>query len=252
MQPRSLSEARFAEDSALGVRDAVRAERDVVRQKRAAAELAKAELTLRAPADGIVLSLPRSSGALVSPARGALFTIGSTLDELRLEASVAEADIGAVQPGQAARFSVPAYAEASFSARVERVLIEPERRQGAVSYRVRLVADNGEHRLLPGMSANVSIAIAEAKDVLCVREAALRFTPEDAEPAQPRTRVWTSPDGIRLAPIAVVAGISDGAYTQIEVAPGARLAPGDPVVIGTFPPEGEEGAGAGIRLGRRP
>lgn len=251
-QKRHLTEARFAEESARGARDAARAERDVIGKKRAAAELLQSELTLRAPADGFVLSLPRSSGVLASQERGPLFTIGDTLDRLRLEALVAEADIGAVRPGQSARFSVPAFADASFVARVEQVLVEPERRAGAVSYRVLLSAENRDHRLMPGMSASVSIAVAEAKDVLCVREAALRFTPEGAEAAPPRSRVWVGADRARPSPVAVVTGISDGAFTQVEPVAGTGLSPGDPVIIGTLAPEADDAAGPGIRLGRRP
>jgi HlyD family secretion protein len=251
IQKRHLSDAVHAEQSARGARDAARAERDVTAKKRAAAQLTESALVLRAPADGVVLTSPRAQGTLVSPARGTLFTIGDTLDELRLEAHVAEADIGAVAPGQNARFTVPAFTDEEFTARVERVLIEPERREGAVSYRVALVAGNRGGRLLPGMTANVSIAIAEGRDVLAVREAALRFTPEEGAPAPPRTRVWKSTDGVRLSAVEVRPGITDGAYTEVVPAGGVGLAPGEPVVVGLIEAATADDTGPGVRLGGR-
>lgn len=251
IQKRHLSDAAHAEQSARGARDAARAERDMTAKKRLAAELAVSELMVRAPADGIVLSSPRAQGALVSPARGTLFTIGDTMEELRLEARVAEADIGAVAAGQSARFTVPAFTEQEFSARVERVLIEPERHEGAVFYRVVLVAENRGGRLLPGMTANVSIAIAEGRDVLAVREAALRFTPDDGQPAPPRSRVWKSPDGIRIAAVEVRPGITDGAYTEVSPAKDGSLAPGQAVVVGLIEAAAADDTGPGVRLGGR-
>lgn len=246
-----LIAAQSTEDSARGIRDAVRAERDAIAQKRAAAELSHNELTLRAPVDGLVLSAPTSLGMLVGPDHGTLFTIADTIDTLELEASVAEADIAAVRVGQKCEFSVPAFRERRFPARVERLLMDPEHKQTAVYYPVLLAVDNPSHELLPGMTASVSIAVAEARDVLAVREAALRFTPDNVAAAAPRSRLWRSSDAIHFAEVPVAAGVTDGAYTEVRAAPGTSLAPGDPVIVGNLPRENDESSGPGIWLGKR-
>jgi hypothetical protein len=89
------------------------------------------------------------------------------------------------------------------------------------------------------MTARVHMEVARAENALAVREAALRFTPPDAaEATESRARVWR----VRSAPnelesVAVKAGISDGMFTAIEVAPGAALHASDEVAIGLLHPD---------------
>ncbi len=253
--PRGLSSesevvhARANETKARAALAAARAERSKAASDRSAAEHAEQVRTLRAPIDGVVLVAPKWRGAVVAPERGPLFVIGSALDELVLEVHVAEASIGQIRPGQTATFTVPAFGERSFSAEVLRVLLEAERDGGAVSYPVILRARNAGRELLPGMSATVRIRVATAEHALAVRDAALRFSPPNAPDQQSRSRIWLSPDGVRLRALPVVLGVSDGVYIEVRPAQGQRLSPGEQVVVGRVTAGESDGSGPGISLG---
>lgn len=250
-----LAQVRTDEAKAIAALQAARAERNLEGDNLALAEQQRKRLTIEAPVGGIVLRVPESSGSAVAPERGALFIIGTTLDVMRLDVLVAEADIGEIHVGQRAEFTVPAYPGRTFIGKVDDKQIEPERDGNAVRYRVSLRVDNADHALLPGMTGDARIAVASVEQALAVPEAALRFSPPEAPPAPPRSRVYVSPDGIREAPVSVVAGVSDGRITQVTPAPGEHLAPGDPVIVGLSASARErasEGA-PGITLGgRRP
>ena len=82
--------------------------------------------------------------------------------------------------------------------------------------------------------------------MLTVREAALRFTPEGAPSAPPRSRVWRSADGRTLEPVSVVVGTSDGAHTEVRADAG-ELAAGTLVVVGVL--SGDNAGVPGISLG---
>ncbi len=242
-----LVAVRAAEDRARAALAGARADR-----AKAAAAVATGDAdvglrTIRAPIAGIVLSAPRWQGVVASPEKGPLFVIGSPVDVLRLEVAVSEADISTIKPKQSALFTMPAFPGRELEAEVEAIRIEAVRRDGAVTFPVLLRAANPDRTLLPGMTATARIKVAEAKDVLVVREAALRFAPEGAPPAPPRSRVWRSRDGVELEPVPVVAGVSDGAFTEVRPAEGAELAPNAPIVIGLLPVD--EGSGPGISLG---
>ncbi len=241
--------ARTSVTKARAALAAARAERSGSGSDLSAAELARKVRTLRAPMDGVVLAAPRWPGAVVGPERGPLFVIGSPLAELRLEVQVAEASVGQVRPAQSASFTVPAFPERDFAAEVEQVMLEAQREGGAVSYPVVLRAKNpGE--LMPGMSATARIRVARAENVLAVRDAALRFTPDQAPQAPSRSRLWVTPDGVRVESVSVASGLSDGMYTEVQPVGGATLQPGAQVVIGRVTSENGDN-GPGISLGSK-
>jgi HlyD family secretion protein len=244
-----LAAARAADRKADAALRAARADVEGASRNVDAAEVVERSQTLRAPVAGLVMRAPEWPGQVVAPEHGPLFVIGADASTLRLQAQVTEADIGLVRPGQIADFSVPAFPERTFTAEVERRAVEPERTDGAPSYAVLLRAPNPDHVLLPGMTTTVRIHLAQANDVLVVREAALRFVPEGAEEVAPRSRVFRLRSSGALDPVSVVAGISDGAYTEIVPRPSNALKIGDSVVVGLLPQAGNGTQGPGISLG---
>lgn len=243
-----LDAARAAEERAVAALAAARAERDVTAQKLTSAKEAQKFLTVRAPVDGIVLVAPVSVGVATSPDKGPLFVLASSLEVMHIDASVAEADIGAVRPGQKAKFTVPAFPGLLFEGAVERIAIEPDPDSTVVAYPVTFSVQNPELKLRPGMSADVKIFVAEVKDALAVREGALRFSP-DAGGTGDRSRIWISRDGRDAEAVDVKPGLSDGAFTEITPKEGQRLAAGDPVVVGFKRPEKIADKKPGISLG---
>lgn len=226
---------------------AARAERDVAVENLAQAKLAREQRTLSAPVAGVVLSAPESVGAMVAPAQGPLFVIGSPLDTLKIDAWVAEADIGEVRVGQTATFTVPAYPDRRFHAKVESIGVDASQHGNGVRYLVTLDAKNEGRRLLPGMTATLRIAVAHADKVLAVREAALRFDPEGA--STDRTRLWRLDRKGNPQPIQVTPGVTDGSYTEVQGTHGDTLVPGERILVGRALPLGGSDRGPGISLG---
>jgi HlyD family secretion protein len=161
-----------------------------------------------------------------------LFVIGESLDVMRIDALVAETEIARIEPGKYADVLVQALPGKTFSASVERIGIESRRESGVVSYPVTLLVENAGGVLLPGMSARVRMEVGRAENVLAVHDAALRFTPEDVEPADARSRVFRRSGPSDLEEVKVETGISDGVYTQVEVEEGTTLAVGDELAVG--------------------
>lgn len=241
--------ARLARAKARAGLATASAEQKVSVEHLAQAELADEQRTLSAPVDGVVLSAPESLGAIVTPQQGPLFVIGNQLGSLRIEAWVSEADIGDVKVGQLATFTVPAYPDRRFSARVLRVGVDARTQGASVRYRVLLAANNDRRRLLPGMTVTLRIDVARADHVLAVREAALRFMPN--ETPSNRSRVWRLTGSGSLKPVRVTAGVSDGAYTEVRPERGQVLRAGDAIVIGRALPTTERGPGISLGGGRR-
>ena len=244
--------AKTSADRAAAALAAAEAEERVASENVASASLGHTAADIVAPADGIVLKAPETLGVAVDPEQGPLFVIGASLQQLRIDALVNETDIAQVRVGQAAHFEVQGLPGRIFDARVERIALEPETDNGVVSYPVTLSADNTDGVLLPGMSALVHLEVARVENVLAVYEAALRFSPQDAPPAPPRTRLWRRTGPASAEPVSVHAGLSDGAFTQVTPAEGEHLQEGDPIVIGLFTPDELDAGKPSISLGKKP
>lgn len=227
------------------------AEKSVAEDNVAAAKFGHNLGDIVAPIDGIVLVGPENPGAPVAPERGPLFVVAAPLSKMRIDADVSEADIGDLQVGQSATFEVQAFGGRRWSARVERIGLEPTRDGAVVAYPVLLSADNPDGKLMPGMTAAVRIEVARAVDVLAVREAALRFTPEDAEEAPVRSRVWLHRGPSQLSAVSVQPGLSDGANTQVTPMSPGDLNPGDRVAVGFLAAQSSGQGQPGVSLGAK-
>ena len=79
-----------------------------------------------------------------------LFVIARDLRTMQLNASVDEADVGRVQPGQPVTFRVDAYGAESFTGRVVQVRLQPVVAQNVVSYTTVIDVPNPAQKLKPG------------------------------------------------------------------------------------------------------
>jgi HlyD family secretion protein len=127
-----------------------------------------------------------------------LFTIAEDLKNMQLEVDVSEADIGQVEALQDVEFTVDAYGEKKFMAKIRQVRNSPTNIQNVVTYKVVADVDNKDGLLRPGMTANVSLIVAQKDDILKVPNAALRFRP----PGQVK-EVKPAPRSIKQRPIYV-------------------------------------------------
>lgn len=147
---------------------------------RAARNLSYAEIY--SPIDGIVVSREVEVGQTVVSSMNVanLYTIAD-LDNMRVVADVDEADIGSVKVGQNASFTVDAYPNDVFEGKVTQVRISPTTTSNVVTYEVLISTQNPDHKLIPGLTANVTIKVKEAKDVLTMPMKVLRFMPQEFE-----------------------------------------------------------------------
>lgn len=162
-------------------------------QKSVEAQLGQAQASLRqnqvnlshtvitSPVDGIVLNRAVEIGQTVAASMQAptLFTIARSLETMQVNASVDEADIGQVLPGQPVKFTVDAYGAQVFIGKVRQVRLQPITTNNVVSYTTVIDVPNPDRKLKPGMTATVSIEVARADDVTRLPAAALRFKPTD-------------------------------------------------------------------------
>jgi HlyD family secretion protein len=184
---------------------------------------------ITAPVDGIVISRSVDVGQTVAASMSAptLFVIARDLAEMQVSASIDESDIGRIENGQPVSFTVDAYPRDRFRGTVSQVRLEPTVAQNVVSYVTIIDVPNTELKLKPGMTANVTVEVARADDVLRVPSAALRFRPSDKE-APRGPAVWILANG-QLHAVPVRAGINDGAQTAIvdgELGEGVQVVTG--------------------------
>jgi len=245
-----LAAAKSAAARASAGLAASRAEQNVAEGQLASARFSHTQGEIVSPSDGVVLIAPENLGAAVAPELP-LFVIGAPLESMRVDVDVSEADIGEVKVGQAASFDVQAYPGRSFSASVERVGVEPHRDAGVVTYPVRLIASNPDRALLPGMTASVHVKVAKVENALVVRDAALRFTPPGTSAVDSRTRLFRRVGATQLEIVPVIAGLSDGAVTEIHPQNDASLAEGDEIAVGFLRADGADHEQPGITLGNK-
>lgn len=153
-----------------------------LKQSQAALDRAKVNIrysVIRAPIDGVVISRDVDVGQTVAASLQApqLFTIANDLTEMRVEASVDEADIGQIREEQEVTFTVDSYPEEQFKGTVSQVRLAPVSVQNVVTYTVIIDVPNPDLKLRPGMTATVSILVARRENVLRVPTLALRFQP---------------------------------------------------------------------------
>ncbi|MFT3850573.1 MAG: efflux RND transporter periplasmic adaptor subunit [Propionivibrio sp.] len=245
-QARKSAEAQLAQARALADRDQVNLN----------------YTTIRSPVSGIVVDrvVDRGQTVAASLQTPTLIKIAQDLSEMRIDSSFAEADIGRIKPGQGVQFTVDAFPDRSFSGEVQQIRLNPTVTQNVVTYNVRISLQNPDQILLPGMTAYVNIAIAQADDVLTVPNAALRFKPpEKAAEANGDVAPSNGPpdgadrregrkgkrgkndgnsgtvyivEGKTIRPVAVELGITDNRTTEIT---GGELKAGDLLIVGERP-----------------
>jgi len=201
----------------------------------------RAKMDIKSPIDGIVLKRSVQPGQTVAATfqSPVLFTLAEDLAKLDLVVDVDEADVGKVVAGQTATFTVDAYPDRAFPARITQVRYGSQALDGVVTYKTVLEVDNTDNVLRPGMTATAVILIEKKPNALLVPNAALRFTPPAAVAGSRRVsllgafvpkpppidqrpadasgraqRVYTLVKG-KPSPVDMTKGASDGVMTEV-------------------------------------
>lgn len=213
------------------------------------------------PINGVVIDRAVDEGQTVNSSQTAptLFTIAEDLTKMQVEAAVDEADIGQVKKGQKVEFTVDAYPDMSFTGEVSEIRLYPTTEDNVVTYTVIIKVENPDLKLMPGMTANVSIISEKRENVFKVSSSALKFKPaaslvESRDNGALRQEngsgssghLWTYEEG-KLKPITVEIGISDGLYTEVS----GKLTEGLDVVTDMTGVEESQKGGSPFGFGRR-
>jgi HlyD family secretion protein len=178
----SIEEMDAAEATFLNAKSDLTSSEASLAQAKSTLDLSKVDLgysVIKSPVDGVVITRKVNIGQTLQSSYQApvLFQVATDLTKMKVECSVDESDIGKVKEGQKVRFTVEAYPNETFNGVVQQVRFSPETVQNVVTYTTIVNVENPDKKLLPGMTATVSIIVGEAKGVLRVSNAALRFTP---------------------------------------------------------------------------
>lgn len=157
-----------------------------VAQRAAAVRGSKVDLdhtVILAPINGTVVARNVDVGQTVAASLSAptIFTIAEDLSKMLVYVKTDESDVGNVRVGGMATFRVDAFPRDTFRGRIKEVRINPQTVQNVVTYDTVIEFDNPDEKLLPGMTAYVTIPVSTARDVLKVPNAALRFRPDMTE-----------------------------------------------------------------------
>ena len=211
---------------------------------------------IHSPVNGIVLDRAIDPGQTVAASlqTPVLFTLAEDLTRMELHVDVDEADVGQVKEEQEATFSVDAYPNRSFPARITQVRYGSQEVDGVITYETVLNVDNSDLSLRPGMTATADITVKKVEEALLISNAALRFTPpvqkkqkkssggsllsslfrrpsskaKERKPMtgnQHRQQVWLLREG-QLVAVPVTTGVTDGVMTELlgnDIAPGAAV-----------------------------
>jgi HlyD family secretion protein len=245
-----------------------------VHQAQAALEQNRVDLDrtiIRSPVTGTVISRSVDVGQTVAASLQAptLFTIAQDLTKMQVDTNVSEADIGQVVVGQQATFTVDAYPGQVMHGTLREIRSAPIIIQNVVNYNAVIAVDNSEGKLRPGMTATVSILVAQREHVLKIPKTALRFqpqlTPKEREQFitafqqhqarhaagsagatlrrawQNTPKVWTlTPEGT-LLPIMIRLGINDDQFSELQ---DGDVQEGQELIIGLDEKDGRGASGA--------
>ncbi|HEX9160148.1 MAG TPA: efflux RND transporter periplasmic adaptor subunit [Thermoanaerobaculia bacterium] len=167
--------------------DTTKAQYDGARAQvqQAVAALQQAQTNLQytkimSPIDGIVVDRSYDVGQTVAASFQAptLFQIAQDLTKMQVQADVDQSDIGRIENGQVARFTVDSYPDQEFRGHISQIRLNATVSQNVVTYPVIIEVPNPDEKLRPKMTANVTIDVATVQNVLRIQNAALRFKPE--------------------------------------------------------------------------
>ncbi len=141
--------------------------------------------TIYSPVDGVVISRSVDVGQTVAASLSApvLFQIANDLAKMQIDANVSEADVGGILEGQSVNFTVDAFPYRTFHGKVIQVRNAPTTVQNVVTYDAVIGVNNADLKLKPGMTANVSVIIADRTNALTLPNSALRFRMPEAKSA---------------------------------------------------------------------
>ena len=230
--------------------------------------------TVKSPVAGVIVDRRVNIGQTMvsSTSAPSIFLIAKDLKRIQVWASVNEADIGHIHPGQPVTFTVDAFGDQVFHAVVGELRLNATMSQNVVTYTVEVNCDNSDGKLLPYLTTNLQFEIGRCQNVLLAPNASLRWTPRFNRTASQSGGAHTAAghgvggvaaggatashgtfwvaQGDTVRPINVHVGLTDGVWTEVS---GDELTEGLPVITeeGKRESEGSQSEGASPLIPQR-
>lgn len=189
---------------------------------------------IETPVDGTIIVRQVNVGQTVVSSMNAttLFLVARDLTKMQIWASVNEADIAKVHPGQEVRYTVDALPNETFTGTVNKIRPNATMSSNVVTYIVEIDIENPDRKLLPYMSANANFIVDERKDVLLLDETAFTFTPTEEMIAEPwRTQMKERMAGGGRGPRPEGAPAGEGRAPEGADSPERQRPEGEPAMI---------------------
>lgn len=205
----------------------------------AQAEYRKAQRNLsyaiiKSPVSGVVISKEVEAGQTVSASLQApdLFKVAEDLTKMQIETSVSESDISSIKKGQEVEFTVDAYEYETFKGIVRQIRLNPTSDQNVVTYIVVIDIDNQDLKLLPGMTAFVTIVVDKKENVLKVSNNIFNFKMignerKESNISKDKATIYKINDSGNITQIQVTKGLSNQVETEII---SSELKEGDKII----------------------
>ncbi|WP_295536834.1 efflux RND transporter periplasmic adaptor subunit [uncultured Thioclava sp.] len=212
--------------------DALAAQKASVEVTVSTAQIALERTKITAPISGTVVAIVNDEGQTVNASQSAPTIVKlAVLDQMVVKAEISEADVVHVQPGQTVVFTILGEPDHEFTATVRAVEPAPSEIESsdtistdeAIYYNGLLDVDNPDHLLRIGMTAEVSIILDKAENVLTVPSSALTKGPQGYT-----VKLYDPASGTSTIQ-AVELGLNNKVRAEIK----SGLSEGDRVVTGT-------------------
>lgn len=163
------------------------------------AEVNLSYASITSPIDGVVLARNIEAGQTVAASFNTptLFSLARDLTRMQVEANIDEADIGQVLQGQRVTFTVDAYPNDEFTGVVTQIRLEPTVVSNVVTYTVIIEAENPELKLMPGLTASITVITKELNNIALIPAKAVRYTPSAQLAAQYTVVPFQMPENAR-------------------------------------------------------
>ena len=222
-------------------------------QAQASVDRAKKDLDntrIVSPIDGIVLTKQVSEGQSLTSGFSTpeMFTLAQDLTKMQIEAKVSEADVVKIKQGQIAEFTLDGYPDEKFKGSVRQVRTNYSGSSSSnnslssstsTTYTVVIDVDNKDNKFIPGMTATITIKTQDKKDVLLVKNEALRFSPSTNHEKFKTTGLWVLDEKTQMPKrVDVTIGIIDDDKTEItsgDIKEGQEIIVSEVGVMGNVP-----------------
>ncbi len=190
---------------------------------------------IEAPFDCTVLTRPVSVGQAVSGSGGfnsgtEVLTIANLTDMI-INAHINQADVARLSQDQEVDVQVEAVAGLKMTGKVERIAPQATIKNNIKGFAVRILLQNVDARVRPGMTANIQIPVAAADNVVAVPLAAI-FTERNPNTQQTERFVYVAHNQ-RFERRPVQIGVSDYFFAEVQ----KGLSPGEEVSLEQPPKE---------------